>query len=71
MSLTHEDVQKILTILDEAGCEEAEIEFGDSRIYVRKHVESAGVERPHRSCESDAQACGKIEAAAARGRDGA
>ncbi len=46
MSLTHEDVQKILAILDEADCEEVYLEFGDLKVHLRKHGDSPDPEKP-------------------------
>ncbi len=40
MSLTHEDVQKILAILDGSDCEEVSLEFGDFRLHLRRHGNS-------------------------------
>lgn len=40
MSLTHEDVQKILAILDRSDCEEVSLEFGDFRLHLRRHGNS-------------------------------
>lgn len=41
MSLTHEDVQKILAILDGCDCEEVRLEFGDLKLHLRKHGNSS------------------------------
>ena len=40
MSLTHEDVTRILAILDEADCEEVDIEVADFKLHLRKHGHS-------------------------------
>ena len=37
MSLTHQDVQKILAILDQSECEELTLEYGEIKLHWRKH----------------------------------
>ncbi|OGA43895.1 MAG: acetyl-CoA carboxylase, biotin carboxyl carrier protein [Betaproteobacteria bacterium RIFCSPLOWO2_12_FULL_62_13] len=46
MTLTHEDVRKILEILDESDCEEVYLEFGDLKVRLRKHGDSPDPEKP-------------------------
>ena len=44
MTFTHEDVRKILAIFDESDCEEMHIEFGDLKLDLRRHGDSANVQ---------------------------
>jgi len=37
MGLTHEDVERILRLIDESGYEEIRIEYGDLKLHVRRH----------------------------------
>lgn len=37
MGLTHEDVERILRIIDESGYDEIRIEYGDLKVHVRRH----------------------------------
>jgi acetyl-CoA carboxylase biotin carboxyl carrier protein len=45
MSLSHEDVKTILTILDQADCDEVDIEFGDFKLHLRRHGHAS--DHPH------------------------
>ena len=40
MSLTQEDVQRILAILDGSDCEEVRLEFSDFKLHLRRHGNS-------------------------------
>lgn len=53
MTLTHEDVNKILAILDESGCEEAHIEFGELKLHFRKHGSSSDIEHVRHAGKPD------------------
>jgi len=53
MSLTHEDVQKILAILDEAECEEVRLEFGDLKLHLRRHGSSLHLQHEQRPGDKD------------------
>lgn len=53
MTLTHEDVQKILAILDESGCEEAHIEFGELKLHFRKHGDSSDIKQVQHAGKRD------------------
>jgi len=44
MTLTHDDVRKILAILDESDYEEVHIEFGDLKLDLRKHGDASGIQ---------------------------
>jgi acetyl-CoA carboxylase biotin carboxyl carrier protein len=62
MSLTHEDVQKILAILDEAECEEVRIEFGDLKLHLRRRGGSPDTWHEERSKnKGDAQARSELD----------
>jgi acetyl-CoA carboxylase biotin carboxyl carrier protein len=37
MGLTHEDVERILRLIDESGYEEIRIEYGEFKLHVRRH----------------------------------
>jgi len=54
MGLTHQDVQKILAILDQADCEEVHLEFGDLKLDFRKHgkLDDARRAQPHEATVS-------------------
>jgi len=41
MSLTHEDVKEILAILDQADCDEVDIELGDLKLHLRRHAKAS------------------------------
>lgn len=41
MSLTHDDVNRILAILDEADCEEADIEVGDFKLHLKRRSDAS------------------------------
>jgi hypothetical protein len=56
MSLTHEDVQKILEILDQADCDEVEIEYGDLKLYLSRHGNTRAAQHPRVPVEDDAPA---------------
>jgi len=43
MTLTHDDVRKILAILDESDCEEVHLEFGDVRLHLHRHGGEPGL----------------------------
>jgi acetyl-CoA carboxylase biotin carboxyl carrier protein len=45
MTLTHEDVRKILAILDESDYEEVHIEFGDLKLDLRRRGDSSEVQQ--------------------------
>lgn len=64
MTFSHEDVRKILAILDEADCEEMHIEVGDLKIDFRKHASPEGVRHEPRE-ERDATSATLPIAAAA------
>lgn len=53
MGLTHEDVQKILAILDETECEEVCLEFGDLKLHLRRHGSSSGLQHEQRPRNKD------------------
>lgn len=44
MTLTHEDVRKILAILDESDYEEVHIEFGDLKLDLRRRGDSSDIQ---------------------------
>jgi acetyl-CoA carboxylase biotin carboxyl carrier protein len=44
MTLTHEDVRKILAILDESDYEEVHIEFGDLKLDLRRRWDSSDIQ---------------------------
>jgi acetyl-CoA carboxylase biotin carboxyl carrier protein len=48
MTLTHEDVRKILAIIDESDYEEVHIEFGDLKLDLRKHGDASDFRRVER-----------------------
>lgn len=48
MTLTHDDVRKILAILDESDYEEVHIEFGDLKLDLRKHGDASGIQHAPR-----------------------
>ena len=48
MTLTHEDVRKILAILDESDYEEVHIEFGDLKLDLRRRGDSSDTQHVQR-----------------------
>src|SRR5687767_5220336 len=51
MTLTHEDVRKILAILDESDYEEVHIEFGDLKLDLHRHGNPSSEIQPPRGHE--------------------
>ena len=48
MTLTHEDVRKILALMDESDYEEVHIEFGDLKLDLRRRGNSSDIQRTPR-----------------------
>jgi acetyl-CoA carboxylase biotin carboxyl carrier protein len=48
MTLTHEDVRKILAIIDESDYEEVHIEFGDLKLDLRRRGDSSDIQHVQR-----------------------
>lgn len=46
MTLTHEDVRKILEILDHSDSEEVYLEFGDLKVHLRRHGDLSDPGKP-------------------------
>ncbi|MPZ47355.1 MAG: acetyl-CoA carboxylase biotin carboxyl carrier protein [Betaproteobacteria bacterium] len=56
MSLTHEDVQKILAIVEESDCDEVRLEFGDLKLHLRRRGTSSEIsQEPRPQNRKDAQ----------------
>lgn len=55
MSLTHADVQKILTILERSDCEEVSLEYGDLKLHLRRRGNPPDIQHKE-NIESEAAA---------------
>lgn len=54
MTLTHDDVRKILAILDESDYEEVRLEFGDLKLELRRHGDASDDQRMRPPAKPDA-----------------
>ncbi len=56
MTLTHEDVRKILAIIDEADYEDVHIKFGDLKLDLRRRRDSSDIQHVPRHGEPEDRA---------------